>query len=142
MVEGPADVDEQGASNPASPSRVLIVDDSPAIRKVLRRILESGGYAVMEAGSAATALELLTRERVDVVLTDLQMPECSGVELAQRIASQYPGVKVIAMSGFDSVHLANLAPELRIETTLMKPMKPEALLDAVRAALDKSQALQ
>ena len=115
--------------------RVLIVDDARAIRTVLRRVLESAGYEVMDAADADSALDLLRRSPVDVVLTDVQMPGRSGVELAQLVVREFPGIKVIAMSGFEDSHLSRLPAELGIDAALAKPMHPDALIGAVREAM-------
>src|SRR5580658_4614930 len=82
-----------------------------------------------------TALDILRDDPVDLVLTDLQMPGRSGVELAQLVVRDFPGVKVIAMSGFEDTHLSQLPRELGIAAALTKPMQPEVLIGAVRAAL-------
>jgi len=116
---------------------VLIVDDAKAIRTVLRRVLESAGCDVTDAADVSTALEILRNGRVDLVLTDLQMPGRSGVELAQLVVRDFPAVKVIAMSGFEDTHLSQLPRELGIAAALTKPMQPEALIRAVRAALEQ-----
>jgi signal transduction histidine kinase/CheY-like chemotaxis protein len=118
---------------------VLIVDDAPAIRTVLRRVLESAGYDVADASDVDGALELLRRNPVDVVLTDVQMPGRSGVELAQLVTRDYPGVKVIAMSGFEDAHLSQLPRELGIDAALAKPMLPEVLIGAVRETLQRTK---
>jgi two-component system cell cycle sensor histidine kinase/response regulator CckA len=116
---------------------VLIVDDAKAIRTVLRRVLESAGCDVIDAADVGTALDLLRNGHVDLVLTDIQMPGRSGIELAQLVVRDFPGVKVIAMSGFEDIHLSQLPRELGIAATLTKPMQPEALIRAVCAALEQ-----
>jgi len=120
--------------------RVLIVDDAAAIRKVLRRVLESAGYEVIDAADGDSALELLRRSPVDVVLTDVQMPGRSGVELARLVVRDFPGIKVIAMSGFEDTHVSQLPRELGIDAALTKPMQPEALIAAVRDSLERAKA--
>lgn len=135
-------VESSSRGLPCSPllahGRILIVDDAMAIRKVLRRILEKAGYEVVDAADVETALDLLRAGPVDVVLTDIQMPGCSGVELARLVKRDFPATKVIAMSGFDNVYLNQVTLELGIEPTLMKPMHPAGLIDAVRVALERA----
>jgi signal transduction histidine kinase/ActR/RegA family two-component response regulator len=141
--EGPGETLESspGAAPPAAiPGRVLIVDDASAIRTVLRRVLESAGYEVTDAADVDGALELLRRSPVDVVLTDVQMPGRSGVELAQMVVRDFPAIKVIAMSGFEDAHLSRLPAELGVDAALTKPMHPEALIGAVRDALERGKA--
>jgi signal transduction histidine kinase len=138
VAEEPGESAFAAASPPALiQRRVLIVDDAAAIRTVLRRVLESAGYDVSDAAGVDGALELLRRSPVDVVLTDVQMPGRSGVELAQLVTRDFPGVKVIAMSGFEDAHLNQLPRELGIDAALTKPMQPEVLIGVVREALER-----
>ena len=80
-------------------TKVLVVDDDRAIRELLRRLVEDLGCEPMLAGSGAEALEILETERVDVVLTDIVMPDIDGRTLAGRVKEMYPGVRVVATSG-------------------------------------------
>jgi signal transduction histidine kinase/ActR/RegA family two-component response regulator len=139
MIEegGKAILPPPPATDSAGRVRVLVVDDAESIRKVLRRVLESGGYEVLEAASVDAALHELQSGPVDVILTDLQMPGRSGVELAQIAVREYPSSKVIAMSGFEDAHIGQLPRQLGIDAVLTKPMQPEVLLGAVRAALER-----
>jgi CheY-like chemotaxis protein len=118
-------------------ARILIVDDAKAIRTVLRRVLESSGCDVIDAADVSAALDFLRNSPVDLVLTDLQMPGRNGVELVRLVVRDFPQVKVIAMSGFEGAHLSQLPRELGIAAALTKPMQPEALIGAIRAALDE-----
>jgi two-component system cell cycle sensor histidine kinase/response regulator CckA len=123
---------------PQVAARVLIVDDAAAIRAVLRRVLKSAGCAVTDAADVGAALELVRGAPIDLVLTDLQMPGRSGIELTRLVVRDFPRIKVIAMSGFEDTHLSQLPKELGIDAVLTKPMHPEALIAAVRAALEEA----
>jgi two-component system chemotaxis response regulator CheY len=70
-------------------STVLIVDDSPSIRRRVRAALEAGGHAVLEAADGATALVLLELNRADLVITDMNMDVMTGLELVERIRRRY-----------------------------------------------------
>lgn len=70
-------------------STVLIVDDSPSVRRRVRIALEDGGHAVLEAADGATALVLLELNRADLVITDMNMDEMTGLELVERIRRRY-----------------------------------------------------
>ncbi|HVP00826.1 MAG TPA: ATP-binding protein [Bryobacteraceae bacterium] len=115
--------------------RILLVDDAAPVRTVLRRILETAEYEVIEAPDAASAMEALCRAPVDLLLTDLQLPGRSGVSLAEEAGHAFPDVKVIVMSGFGD--LERLPQDLGVEAALSKPMKPEVLLSAVHRALNR-----
>lgn len=80
---------------------ILIVEDEDEVRKVLRLTLQLQGYAVLAAPTAAAALELdLTGAAIDLLLTDVVLPESSGPELARALRSSIPELKVIYMSGY------------------------------------------
>jgi CheY-like chemotaxis protein len=115
---------------------VLVVDDEPAIREMERRILEKGGYRVLEATGAGQALALLQDGTpVDLLIADLDMPELSGEEMVQRIHARWPNLKVLYVT-------ANIDRLLNVrsliwegEAFLDKPFTGHALLEAVALLL-------
>lgn len=117
--------------------RVLFVEDDAAIRAVACRVLRGQGYQVIEAASGGDALEALQREQglVQLVVTDVVMPNMGGPELVKRLRARLPATKVVFTSGYAGLTSAELAPGT---TFLAKPYTPEALLRAVRALLDAS----
>ena len=112
---------------------ILIVDDARVIRRALRRILEMAGFHVADAEDAGGALRCLADGPIDVMLTDVQMPGCSGVELARIVTRQFPSTRIVVMSTFEDV--TRLQGELSISAALAKPMKPDVLVGTVRSAL-------
>jgi two-component system, cell cycle sensor histidine kinase and response regulator CckA len=115
---------------------ILVVDDDVAVRGVVRRILEGGGYRVVEAENGATAIEAAESDpAIGVLVTDMVMPEMGGRELALALRGSFPDIAVLLMSGY-----AN-APMLRteIEDTgfafIEKPFTASALLQAVAELL-------
>jgi len=117
---------------------VLLVEDEMAVRRTARRVLERHGYRVLEARHGADAL-LVWDEcdgAVDVVLTDLRMPELGGGELLRHLRARRPTLPAVLMSGYvqePAVGEATAGPPVR---TLDKPFTPAQLLDAVRGALE------
>jgi signal transduction histidine kinase/ActR/RegA family two-component response regulator len=116
---------------------VLLVEDDARVRGTAQRVLESAGYVVLLAATGAEALALLEtqRERVGLMLTDLVMPEMGGRNLASRVASRWPDMKIIFMSGYteDAASRASiLAPGAQF---LDKPFTPETLTGKVREVL-------
>jgi PAS domain S-box-containing protein len=118
---------------------ILVVDDDVAVRGVVRRILEGGGYHVVEAENGATAIEAAESDpAIGALVTDMVMPEMGGRELALTLRGSFPDIAVLLMSGY-----AN-APMLRteIEDTgfafLEKPFTASALLQAVAELLEVS----
>jgi two-component system, cell cycle sensor histidine kinase and response regulator CckA len=108
---------------------ILVVDDSPDIRRIVARALADARYAVLEADDGARALQILEREGVDIdlVLTDIKMPRVDGVELGRRIADRKWQVPVVYMSGGAGDGL--VAPLLR------KPFSMDTLMGILDRAL-------
>lgn len=117
-------------------ARILIVDDHPAMRRVLRSMLQGSRFAVDEADSGTIALELASATAYDLVITDIVMPECDGIELIQQMKLIHPNTRFIAISG--SVNTANYlktALFLGADTALPKPVSERELRDAVHTLL-------
>ena len=136
-----------GEASPAGQSRskrfsaakgtVLVVDDDVQIKAIARRTLADDGLSVLEAASAEEALVICGRlkNRIDLLLTDMVLPKMTGVELAERMKAEHPGIKVIYMSGYtDHTVLTGgvLAPD---KTFIQKPFTLDLLTQKVREAL-------
>lgn len=94
------------ATAAAPPVRVLVVDDEPDLRRGLSLLLAPRGFSVTEAGSGAEALEALARGPADVVVTDLQMPGVSGMELLAEVKRRWPATVVVVLTGFGTIQSA------------------------------------
>ncbi len=124
-----------GADAVARPGRVLVVDDEEMVRTVMSRMLEEQGYRVVQARSGREALDRLTGDpAIDVVLTDVIMPDLGGADLRARLAADFPDVPVIWMSGYphDTVFPETGADS--IPPFLQKPIPPDVLVRAVEGA--------
>lgn len=118
---------------------VLIADDSPEIRGCAALALSSRGYAVLLAENGKRALETLRHEAVDLVLTDLVMPEYEGIELIIAVHAEFPRLPVIAMSGArDRAAYLRSAMHLGATCTIQKPFDVATLISAVEGALGPS----
>ena len=116
---------------------VLLVEDNPAMRRVARRQLEALGYRVVEADRAAAALDLLEREKVDLLFSDVVMPGgIGGFELARRATSRWPGLRVLLTSGFPEARLQDNGEPLAGIRLLSKPYRRDDLARALRDSLD------
>jgi two-component system cell cycle sensor histidine kinase/response regulator CckA len=108
---------------------VLVVDDIDSVRSILRRQLTEIGYLVLEASNGAEALDCLTAgRRIDLILTDLRMPEMDGRQLADSLAHRPVHPRVLFMSAFP-------APEGVENRFLQKPFRSQDLEVAVQRAL-------
>jgi len=117
--------------------RVLIVEDNPGMRRVALRQLQDLGYRTRECDRAAAALELIEREPVDLLLTDIVMPGgVNGIELARLARQRWPALKVVLTSGFPQARVEGAGPLPDGLKLLSKPYHKDELAAAVRAALD------
>jgi two-component system response regulator PilR (NtrC family) len=89
-----------------APARVLVVDDERSMRELLSILLRRDGYEVLIADDGAAALEVLTRERIDILITDLRMPEMNGVDLLREAKRVAPDTVCIIMTAFASTETA------------------------------------
>ncbi|HEX2763899.1 MAG TPA: ATP-binding protein [Allosphingosinicella sp.] len=127
-------VDQRRPSGSRLPkgSRILLVEDNLEVGRFARQLLEEIGYSVSLATNAEGALELIDRdpESFDVVITDVVMPGLSGIELAERIVSSHPDIRVILTSGYSNV----LAERSHGFELLKKPYSVEELMRVLRTA--------
>jgi putative two-component system response regulator len=130
-MKGGLPMDEQATA----PKRVLIVDDESNIRAVLLRALAGANYALREAPSGAAALERLAEEPADVVISDLQMPGMSGLELLRAVKARDDTVGFIMLTGAGTMKDAIEALRLQADEYLLKPFNIEEVALAVQRAL-------
>jgi CheY-like chemotaxis protein len=127
---------------PRGTERVLVVEDDLAVRAVVRRVLTSAGYTVLEAGHGDEALRRWRQERdrgaaIDIVITDAVMPELGGHALAERLRREWPGARIVLMSGYTTEAEGDPARARgHASAFLQKPLAPQALLRTVREVLD------
>jgi CheY-like chemotaxis protein len=122
--------------DPSSTATILVVDDVAAVRHLARRTLEVAGYRVLEAGDGIEALACLVRSPVvDLVITDVRMPNMDGWELAARLAGRSPRVPVLFMSGYDE----HLGSQSLLGPILAKPFSSEQLFERIRQVLGSSR---
>jgi len=135
-----APVEDRGRPAPdARPGEaVLLVEDDSMLRRVAADILQAAGYLVLEAASGDEAL-LLSRghaEALPLMVTDIVMPGMSGRELAERLAVERPGMRVLYISGYTDDEILRHGIAAGTVDLLEKPFSPEALSAAVRRILD------
>ncbi len=117
------------------PKRIMVVDDEMGIRSLMRKILVRNGYAVKEAGNAQEALAILEKEPVDLLLTDVVMPDITGRELAERVVTAHPMTRVLYVSGFTGETLVESGQYPPGSQLLQKPFTLGSLLKKVKEVL-------
>ena len=116
--------------------RVLVIDDEEIIRLSAKRVLEPEGYEVKAPASPVEALSFFDRESWDLVLLDLKMPEMDGIEVLRRVKEVSPETEVVIVTGYGTIQSAVAALRLGAYDYIEKPLNPEALINAVRRALE------
>lgn len=129
-------------------SKVLIVDDEPSMRVTLTTFLKVEGYEAFNVPSAKTALEFLSNNDIDVVVTDIIMPGMTGIELMNKIRELSQDIRVIVMTGEPTVETAVSAVQQGASDYLAKPIRRDDFLRAVKnaayikALMDSKRALE
>jgi len=120
-----------------TPKKLLVIDDEPAIREGVRRILESASFEVETFASGHAALERIRHEPFDLVITDLKMPGISGMDVLKAIKEIQPDLPVIFITGYSSVDSAVEVMKLGAVDYIAKPFTPEEMLETIRLALEQ-----
>jgi len=123
---------------------VLIVEDDPSVCELISTVLDSHGYKVLTAARPEEAERLCagTGGSVDLLLSDVVMPETNGVELAKRLSSKNPNMKILFMSGYIGDAVVRLGVQEKDLAFLQKPFVPLTLMKKVREVLDGSKVRQ
>lgn len=124
----------------------MVIDDEPEIREVLRVFLQRSGYQTIVAEDGLQGVDICKTQAVDLVITDLLMPEQEGIETILKIHNDHPTLPILAMSGggrmagtMDILHTAKL---LGAAKTFSKPFNPAELVDTVKQILDGESILK
>ncbi len=115
---------------------VLVVDDEQIVLDSIRKHLRKEPYEVLTALSAGTALDILQHNQIDIVLTDLMMPEMDGLELMAVVKKQYPDSPVIMVTGYATINTALQAMQLGAFDYIAKPFTRAELRGVVQRAAD------
>lgn len=126
-------------------ARILIIDDDDQIRKMLRLTLNAAGFDVVEAQDGKIAMKLFYQDlTVDLVITDLIMPEKEGIETIIELRRDFPNVPIIAISGggrIDPNDYLLLAKKLGAQITLEKPFSRKDIINAVNELITSEGSL-
>lgn len=119
-------------------TRVCLVDDDIFVRDALALGLSDAGYDVLSAPGAAAGLDIVRREKINAVVTDMNMPGTHGAEFIAELRAQHPTLPIIAISGAATIGgrgTAEVAAELGASTTLIKPFRARELAAALTTIL-------
>ncbi len=118
-------------------SRILIIDDDPFFRDLVRRFLEADGHDVIDAESGEAGLRLFRSRAPDLIVTDIFMPGISGLETIEQIRAENPDMRIIAVSGRDGIGAATLLPggAKGADRGLSKPFRRRELTNAIEELL-------
>jgi CheY-like chemotaxis protein len=117
--------------------RILVIEDNDSTRKMVRRVLERAGYSVTEAADGKESIRLFRKLQADLVITDIFMPELDGLSTITSIRRDFPGTRIVAMSGGSQLlgdSYIDHAIELGAANIIKKPFTPTQLLQAVVAS--------
>jgi two-component system cell cycle sensor histidine kinase/response regulator CckA len=125
----------------APKGKVLLVEDDKQVRTFICRLLTDDGYEVLEATTGAEGLELAQRNsaEIDLLLSDMLLPELSGLDLAQQVLEFRPEMKIIFMSGYVEGDIVQRGTSELGATFLDKPFQPSTLLSRVQEAIESAR---
>ncbi|HUT13312.1 MAG TPA: response regulator [Thermoguttaceae bacterium] len=115
--------------------RILVVDDEEIVRESCKRALTEAGYSVHTVGSGNDALQACRSERFDLMFTDLKMPDMDGLDVIRAVTKEFPGLRVVVITGYPSRDSAEQAAQLGVSDYLEKPLSPGRLSEATASAL-------
>ena len=121
--------------------KILIVEDDEVLGRVLRRVLSQEGYSVILATTVAQAIELDLEQRPQVGLLDLCLPDGDGVQLADALRAQHPGLPLVLMTAYPSRLRDNPEGSDRFVRVLTKPLNLGELWQTIEASLSKNRSI-
>ncbi|MDM8537301.1 response regulator [Desulfobacterales bacterium HSG17] len=118
---------------------ILVVDENENTQQEIIEGLKPAGYTAKSVGDAKKASEILNNERFDLIITEIIMPDKDGLELIMEVTSQFPGIKIIAMSGHNEggMNYLEIARGLGANGAFAKPFTIPELLDAVKKTINQ-----
>jgi len=121
-------------------ARILVVDDDALVRATVSSALQRVGHEVLEAQNGLEAIATVEQSKVDLVISDIIMPEVDGIGLLLRLRKQHPSLRVIVISGGGRIHKSDflrMATTLGADMSLAKPFTPDQLRKAVDSVLGR-----
>lgn len=125
----------------AQPS-ILVVDDELLIRDILYDFFQQQGWDISIAEDGKKAIEILRKKKVDLLLTDLKMPDVDGMALTGMVKDNYPELPVIIMTGYPSVDSAVEALRYKVEDYIIKPFNINKLYKLIKSKVEDSDEIE
>ncbi len=124
------------------PKSILVVDDEVSVRTSLEKVLSKEGYITKTAGSGNDAIKILSESTVDIVLSDLKMPDGDGLELLRAVKEKTPNTVVILLTGYGTVETAVEAMKEGAYDFITKPFKKAVILSTIERAIERQNLRQ
>ncbi len=116
---------------------ILVVDDELLIRDLLYDFFQQQGWTIAVAENGERALEILRTRKIDVLLTDIKMPQMDGLALTAQVRSLYPDIPVVLMTGYPSVETAVEGIKAKVEDYIIKPFNINKLFKVLKSQLEE-----
>ncbi len=116
-------------------ANILVAEDNPAVREFIVRSLSSAGHTVSAAIDGQQAMDMLTRDRFNVLVTDIVMPNVDGIALAMKATRLFPDLRVIMISGYAQERMRAHNLDALVHRIIAKPFSLEEICEAVKNAL-------
>jgi len=132
-------INKESENPPNGKETILLAEDDPSVRSMCTRVLHENGYKVMEAANGEEALRFVqsrSQGKIDLLLTDVVMPQMGGLELSSRLGESHPEIKILLTSGYTDEAIALTGSRKEKLPFLQKPFLPTTLLCKVREVLD------
>ncbi len=123
-----------------SKNSILVVDDELLIRDLLYDFFQDQGWEISIASDGKKAMEVLKSKEIDLLLTDIKMPEMDGLDLTKYVRENYPDIPVVLMTGFPSVETAVTALREKVEDYIVKPFNINKLYKTVESKVNESKS--
>jgi two-component system, chemotaxis family, chemotaxis protein CheY len=118
--------------------KILVIEDNAIVRNTMMRILQSAGYTVVTANDGLQGVDVFRKELPDLVISDIIMPQQEGIGTIRQILAEYPGTKIIAISGggrIGNTDFLSIARKMGAIDALPKPFDPDDLLGRIKTCL-------